>query len=281
MKIMQKIAIGFIRLKFKVLAAFSKKIAAEKAFQLFCTPSAKPIKKMPAIFEKAELINFKFDELTIQGYRWNHPQQHKVLIIHGFNSAAYKFSYYIEAFIKKGYEVLAFDAPAHGNSEGKTTNALKYSEMIKKVIELYGPINNFMAHSFGGLALCLALENNIDDQNTKLVFIAPATETTSAIDTALSMLHLKNIEVRKEFDKVIFNASGKPTEWFSMKRSLQNINAKILWFHDEADDTTPVKDVLKIKEENLPNIQFIITKGLGHRKIYYDAEVKKQVVDFL
>jgi pimeloyl-ACP methyl ester carboxylesterase len=280
MKIMQKLAIRFTRLKFKVLAAFSKKTAAQKAFQLFCTPFAKPIKRVPPIFEKAELINFKLNGLNVRGYRWNRPQRHKILIIHGFASAAYKFSYYAEAFITKGYEVLAFDAPAHGNSEGKTVNALEYSAMIKKIIELYGPINSFMAHSFGGLALCLALENN-GHENTKIVFIAPATETTSSLDIALKMLHLKNDGVRTEIDKVIFKIGGNPTEWYSMKRALQNIKAKILWFHDEGDEATPIKDALKVKEESFHNIQFIITKGLGHRKIYHDPEIKKQVVDFL
>jgi pimeloyl-ACP methyl ester carboxylesterase len=281
MKVGQKLVTGFIKLKLKLLAFFSKKMAAEKAFQLFCKPFAKPIKKVPAVFEKAEIITFNFNGSTIRGYRWNHPKAHKVLIIHGFSSAAYKFSSYVEAFINKDYEVLAFDAPAHGNSEGKTVNALVYSEMIKKVIELYGPVNSFMAHSFGGLALSLALENIQHDDTARIVFIAPATETNTAIDTALNVMQLKDATVRKEIDNIIFKISGKETSWFSMRRAMNNIKAKVLWIHDEDDDATPVNDALKVKEDNHPNIEFIITKGLGHRRIYHDIEVKKRVVDFL
>ena len=84
----------------------------------------------------------------------------------------------MEPLENKGYEVLAFDAPAHGDSEGSTVNAIEYSEMIKKVIELYGPVEAFIAHSFGGIAISLALEQIPHDANTKIVFIAPATETT-------------------------------------------------------------------------------------------------------
>jgi pimeloyl-ACP methyl ester carboxylesterase len=281
MKVIQKLAIGFIRIKLKLLAAFSKKKAAKKAFQLFCTPFAKPIKMIPAVFQKTEKLHFKLNGLMVQGYRWNHPQTNKILIIHGFSSASYKFSNYVEAFIDKGYEVLAFDAPAHGNSEGKTVNAVIYRSMIKKVIELYGPINRFMAHSFGCLALSLALEEIPHDEKTKIVFIAPATETSTAIDTASAMLGLNDIAVRKEIDTIIFEMSGKETSWYSMKRIMYHIKAKILWIHDEQDDTTPVSDALKVKEDNHPNIEFIITKGLGHRKIYHDAEVKKRVTGFL
>jgi pimeloyl-ACP methyl ester carboxylesterase len=181
----------------------------------------------------------------------------------------------------KGYQVLAFDAPAHGNSQGKTINAMEYSQMIDKVIELYGPINGFVAHSFGGIALSLTMEKNVHDKNTKIVFIAPATETTTAIDSAFDILRIKDKGVRTAFDKIIFDGSGKPTEWYSMRRALKNISATVLWIHDEDDDITPLKDALKVKNDCMPNIEFIITKGLGHRKIYRDTAVQNKIASFL
>jgi len=153
--------------------------------------------------------------------------------------------------------------------------------MIKKVMELYGPVNSFIAHSFGGMALSLALEEMVQEEKIKIVFIAPATETSTAIDTASALIGLNDETVRNEIDKLIFRISGKETVWFSMKRAMYNIKAKILWIHDEEDDTTPFSDALKVKEDNHSNIEFMITKGLGHRRIYHDANVKKRVVDFL
>ena len=50
---------------------------------------------------------------------------------------------------------------------------------------------------------------------------------------------------------------------------------------DEEDDITPVSDVLKVRSENHPNIKFVITKGLGHRRIYRDNKVARLIVDFL
>jgi len=281
MKVIQKIAIGYTRFKFRVLSLFSKKLAAKKAFELFSTPRGKPPKQMPAFINKAEPLTFQLNGFNINGYRWNHPQQKKILILHGFSSAAYKFSYYAEAFANKGFEVIAFDAPAHGSSEGKTVNAVIYSEMIKKVIELYGPFHGFLAHSFGGLALSLALENTPHDSNTHVVLIATVTETTSAIDTAMKMLGLKNEEVKKEFNKIIYNLSGQTSEWYSIRRAVKNMQAKILWIHDEDDDITPAADTIKVKEDNHSNIEFMITQGLGHRRIYHDEDVRKRVIDFL
>jgi pimeloyl-ACP methyl ester carboxylesterase len=279
MKLAQRLAIGYIQTKFKLLTIISKRKAAEKAFVLFSTPFLKS--KRPSPTRNADLLNFKLNGLTVKGYRWNHPKPHKVLILHGFGSAAYKFEQYVAPLTSKGYEVLAFDAPAHGDSEGKTTNAIEYAEMIRMVIGLYGPVQGFLAHSFGGIALSLALENTAHDANTKIVFIAPATETTSAVDGAFAMLKIKNAGVRKEFEDIIVKVSGKETAWFSMRRAMQHINAQVLWIHDEDDDITPLHDALKVKEDNHPNINFVITKGLGHRKIYKDPAIKEEVIAFL
>ena len=279
MKLTQRLAIGYVQTKFKLLSAISKKKAAEKALEVFGTPFMKSIRKAP--IKNAEVIHFQLNNKKMNGYRWNHPQPQKALILHGFGSAAHKFEDYALLLIEKGFEVLAFDAPAHGNSEGDTTNAIEYSEMIQEVMERFGPIENFIAHSFGGISLSLALEQVTHDANTKVVFIAPATETTSAVDGAFKMLKLKNETVTNEFEKIILNLTGKNVAWFSMRRAMDHIKASILWVHDEEDDITPWTDALKVKEDNHPNIKFVCTKGLGHRKIYHDDNIKKQVIDFM
>ena len=279
MKLSQRLAIGYVQTKFKLLSAISKRKAAEKALVIFGTPFMKSKRKVPV--ENAEVIHFQLNNKKLNGYRWNHPQPKKALILHGFGSAAHKFEDYAVLLIGKGFEVLAFDAPAHGDSEGDTTNAIEYSQMIMEVMERFGPIENFIAHSFGGISLCLALEQKTHDANTKVVFIAPATETTSAVDGAFKMLKLKNESVRNEFEKIIFNLTGKNVAWFSIRRAMHNIKASVLWIHDEEDDITPWADALQVKEDNHPNIKFVCTNGLGHRKIYHDKSIKKQVIDFL
>jgi pimeloyl-ACP methyl ester carboxylesterase len=279
MKLSQRLAIGYVQTKFKLLSVISKRKAAEKAFVVFGTPFMKSVRKGPV--KNAETIHFQLNNKKMNGYRWNHPQPKKVLVLHGFGSAAHKFEDYATLLVAKGFEVLAFDAPAHGDSEGDTTNAIEYSEMIKEVMQQFGPIAYFIAHSFGGISLSLALEQVPHNENTKIVFIAPATETTSAVDGAFKMLKLKDQAVRNEFEKIIFEISGKKTAWFSMRRAMQNISASTLWIHDEEDDITPWVDALKVKEDNHPNIKFVCSKGLGHRKIYHDESIKKQVIDFM
>ncbi len=275
----QQIAIGYIRTKFKLLSALSKQKAAEKAFQLFCTPQYRNRKKLPPVFEKAEKLNFKFEENHIQGYRWNHPSEKKLLILHGYESSVINFDRYIKPLMKEGFEVLAFDAPAHGRSSGKQINVLSYKNFVLHIHRVYGPIYNFIAHSFGGLALSLALEEMKQDENSRIVFIAPAAETTTAIDSFFNFLKLDN-EVRKEFNKIISEKSGRLPEWFSISRIAENIQGQVLWLQDKDDQMTPLSDVEPIIRKNYPNFKFVISEGLGHRRIYRDNNSFKLILDF-
>jgi hypothetical protein len=279
MRLSQRLVLKYIRTKFSILSSISKKKAAEKAFKLFCTPQYRNRKKLPRIFEQADKLQFSFHNNTIQGYRWNSGAAQKIMIIHGFESSVINFDRYVKPLIKKGYEVLAFDAPAHGRSTGKMINVLLYIEFIHFANEKFGPISNFISHSLGGLSISLALENWKHDEKFRLVLIAPATETSSAIDSFLSFLKL-DTKVRTEFDKVIEKKGGHHPSWFSINRVAPNIKAQVLWCHDKDDTMTPLIDVAPTMKMNYSNFEFYITEGLGHRRIYRDNKVSRKIIDF-
>ncbi len=276
----QRLALSYIRTKFKFLSAISKKKAARAAFRLFCTPQSRDTKELTGIFAEAELLEIKIGDETAAGYRWNKGDRRKVLILHGFESTALNFASYVEPLLEKDYEVLAFDAPAHGRSPGKQITALVYRDLIKYVHEHFGPVKSYMGHSLGGFALSLALAEIPHDETYRAVFIAPSTETSTAISNFFDMLRLKQ-NVQKEFEAHIQLLSGRPISWFSINRTLKDIRAQLLWIHDEDDKITPLADALKVKTENYSNVKMIITKGLGHSRIYRDAEVGRTIVDFL
>lgn len=280
MSLTQRLAISYIRTKFKFLSAISKKKAAHQAFDLFCTPPTRDKKQLPPLFAAAEKLEFAFQENNIVGYRWNKNGNRKVLILHGFESSAINFAAYVEALVKKGYEVMAFDAPAHGYSGGKRITAIVYRDLIKHVDLQYGPVKSFMGHSLGGFVLSLFLADTPHDTRYRAVFIAPSAETSSAITNFFHFLKL-NDQVRKEFEQHIEDISGHPVSWFSISRAMQSIHAKILWIHDEDDLVTPFKDALKVKSENYSNLEFVFTRGLGHSRIYRDPDVVQKVVEFL
>lgn len=280
MKWSQRIALGYIRTRIRLLSVVSRKWAARSAFRLFCTPQRRNRKPLPPLFVEAERLTFLVDGIRVRGWRWNHPGTRKALILHGFESSAVNFERYVRPLIRKGLEVLAFDAPAHGRSEGRIVNAPLYKKMILGIVQRYGPISSYMAHSFGGLSLALALEELPHLETDRVALIAPAAETTTAIDGFFRFLRF-GPALRSAFDQLIRDRSGVGPEWFSIRRTLPGIRAHILWVHDERDDVTPVRDALRVKEDAFPNVSFLLTQGLGHRRIYRDNNVTRRIVEFM
>lgn len=152
--------------------------------------------------------------------------------------------------------------------------------MLRTIEQNYGPFHSYMGHSLGGLAVALFLENTPHNKVTRLVLVAPAVETTSAVDLFGRALRLSP-EVMKEMDDYVQETSGHHFDWYSLRRALHHVHATTLYLQDDEDRVTPVREALKVRDDAHPNLKFIFTNGLGHRKIYKDAEVMARIVAFL
>lgn len=280
MGLKEKLILGYLRTKFNLLSLLSKKKAAEAAFTLFTTPQIKVRKELPPAFSTATELDVTFLSYQIKGYCWNQASDKKLLILHGFESTSVNFAQYVKPVTDEGFAVYAFDAPAHGRSSGETVNAMVYRDFIKTVNQKYGPFKYFICHSFGGLALSLALEEIPHDDTYRVVLIAPATETTTAVDQLFRLFRLRP-SLRKAFEDYIHAKGGHGSAWFSVNRASDQIQARVLWVHDKDDDMTPLSDVKPVMNKNFPNFEFYITEGLGHRRIYRDKNVENKIVDFI
>ncbi|HEY4291176.1 MAG TPA: alpha/beta fold hydrolase [Puia sp.] len=282
LKINQKLAIGYVRARLNILSLVSPRKAVVKAFRIFCTPQQRVTKKGSALFEGGERLSLRLDKHTVRGHRWQ-PDQNplkKVLIAHGFESASRNFEAYVGALVKKGYEVVAFDAPAHGQSGGRRMLLTDYVKMLRLIEQNYGPFQSYLGHSLGGLAVALFLENHPHRRETRFVLVAPAVETTVAVAAFTGLLHLPP-EIGTGMDEYVQEITGHNFSWYSLRRALNQIQANVLYLQDEDDRVTPLKDALLVRSDGHPNIQWVITKGLGHRKIYKDPEIMARIVDFL
>ncbi len=133
--------------------------------------------------------------------------------------------------LEKGYEVLAFDAPAHGISGGRKITLPLYIDTLAAVYRQYGPVQLFLAHSFGGHALVHFLETLPPDASFRLALVAPATKIVTSIDQLFELLRL-SLPVRKEFDHMISERGKVPAGYYSIARAIAGIKMPVLWVHD-------------------------------------------------
>ncbi|SJZ51328.1 alpha/beta hydrolase [Sediminibacterium ginsengisoli] len=286
MKLAQRVVIGYYRTKLRTIGMLSPDKAAASAFRLFCTPyPGSRLRKMPPLFHKALKVSLPVNGLKVKGFHWTSratPNGKKVLIVHGFSSQSYKFEKYVSLLTQEGFEVFAFDAPAHGESEGSQINAILYRDTIIGIEKSFGPFDGIIAHSLGALSTTLAMEQLSQPVNPdkKIVLIAPATETTTAFDHFCKMLRIR-AEVKSLFAQVIEKVANQPLNYYSASRIVPLLPMQVLWIHDKQDAICPFDDTLPVRETPPQNLQFIATDGLGHNRIYHDKEVKNQVIRFL
>ena len=282
MKLIQRIVLTFYSAKFRAMALISREKAAKAAFEFFCTPySKRRTFEAPGSFKKANKLTFEFQNHQIHGFQWKPtvPNGYKILICHGFDSQSYKFDSYVEPLLHQGFELFAFDAPAHGLSSGKTITAVLYSDMLTKVFAEYGPFGGIIAHSFGGIAVTLALEQLEGNLPKRLVLIAPATETTRSLNDFCRLLKISR-DVKKDLEKLILQISGQPVSWFSVARIIPSLSIPTLWLHDVKDTVTPYDDMKHLPDLQMPHVESVLTENLGH-SLYKDEAVAKKIIGFL
>jgi len=275
----QQMMLSYFKTKIRLASLASVRWGAQIAFDMFSTPYRKSKKPKPTIFKQAENIKITVNDCQINGYKWNPSANKQLLILHGFESRAYKFDMYIAPLLNKGWGITIMDAKAHGKSEGKQIILPDYVAMIETLEKIYGKFSGYLAHSFGGIAVSLHLEKSPND-DAKLALIAPATETETAILLFSKIVGLK-AQVVNTIDDLILEKSGKPTSFYSLKRIVPTLNNKILWVHDQNDKITPLSDVQPLIDQHPRNVEFVITNGLGHSRIYKEEKVIDRVVDFL
>ncbi|WP_018628259.1 alpha/beta hydrolase [Niabella aurantiaca] len=276
---------NFIKELFKVrirlLALVSKERAGNTTFRIFCTPLGKAGYSLTPVLRSAEQLAHTFQGQQLKGYRWNNGAGRKLLIAHGFRSHTQRFEHLIPLLVEKGYEVVAFDAPAHGLSSGRQINAVDYTRLISELTVQYGPFDAYIGHSFGGLAIALATAELPENASVKIVLFAPAADTAGLATVFLKEMQVTDPGVRQHFYNNVVRISGRGLDWFTIRRCLPALKSAVLWIHDTQDPVTPVSEALEIQRLAPSNIRFIFTEGLGHSRVYRNESVLKEVAGFL
>jgi len=174
--------------------------------------------------------------------------------------------------------VLSFDAPAHGRSSGKQTNLYEISNTILGLQRRYGKFHAIISHSFGNPCTALAIQHGL--KTNRLVSISPPATTIGLIDKFTQALNIAN-KTRDKLVKRIENIFGAHIwEDLSMKNLVKQINQPAMVIHDVNDTDIPWKEGQAVAH-NWNNAPFMLTTGLGHRRILRDEKVINAAVEFI
>lgn len=243
------------------IGVFSSNYAAQLAIKLLSSPQKGRIKP-----EEAEYLNeaiqedIIYNDLIIKTYRWTGNKE-TILLVHGWESNTFRWKNLIKLLTHLNYNIVSLDAPAHGSSQGKTFNAIIYSEWINVVAKKF-EASTIIGHSFGAMATVFCLHKHHLSFAKKVVLLGAPSNYEGILSRYTKMMAY-NKKVTEAINQHFFKSFNYLPEYFSASTFSKNLKVKGLIIHDIKDKIIPYQDGLDYKK-NYKNSEFISTKGLDH-----------------
>lgn len=256
------------------------KLTAQQALTLFCTPQRRALPTDAERFlDTAGRITIMHGTRGLAGYVWGRENAPTVLLVHGWESHAGNMRGFVPLLLARGLRVVAMDAPAHGASPGSQTNLIDYGDALYNATRQLGPLHGIIAHSFGAPATVGMLERYPQVDVERLVLIG----------SPCVLRHvLTGFAANTGLDAATFNAMmrllekqvGYSVDWFSVDRMTVARQRQVLLVHDRQDEIVPFSEGQRIAHA-WTDAHFLVTAGLGHRRLLRDAAVIGQIVAFM
>lgn len=267
-----------IQWTFPKVEALAPRFAYRWFEQLFFSPPRYPIPNHEQdVLKHARLFEVQAGNQTVACYSWGSGPV--VLLVHGWAGRASQFKSFIEYFTAAGYTTVAFDAPAHGRTPGKTTNLFEFKEAIFEIEKAVGNISAIVAHSFGGGASLFAMSEGLKTRT--LITIATPVLADDIIDEFAARLNASS-KAKANLKQVVLEKYNRSFDEFMSTHFITRLKEEInlLVLHDEHDKEVPLRNAARLTEA-YPRALFHKTRGLGHVRILRDATVIEMCRNFI
>ena len=271
-----------IRRLFKLLESVNPQIAGKAALALFTHPMAPAVRteaeKRLVRKAQSKLAAATRDDLKVRGYRiatyhFAHAAEEKLgtaLLVHGWTSTAAFMTASVDELRARGFDVVAFDLPAHGNSSGRRALLMDCIHAMLAVADRYGPIDRVIAHSFGGPVSTMSLISERSaalSSATQLVFIAAPnrlSDVTAGYTRALGI----SPNVQKVFEDLLVAPFGGDLAAMDANVLLADLPNPITIVHSTDDREVPFDAAERFAKLG-GNVALQPLEGLGHRRILH------------
>lgn len=264
-----------LRGTFTAVQAVSSDGAGWLGDRLFCTP---PTSRVPTA-SRAVLARATRSWVVSEGRRvavWRWGEGPAVALMHGWGSRAARLATHVPVLLERGFSVVAFDAPAHGESEGRLGSGIEAARALREVARTV-PLFGAIGHSLGSAATLIAMDDGLALE--RAVLIAPPSNIGAYADRFAELFHLT---------PAAYAAMRRRTEtrlrfrWddFDLLAMASRRTEPVLLIHDRGDDEVAWDNGARLAAA-WPGATLVSTDGLGHHRIAHDPGVVARAADYL
>jgi pimeloyl-ACP methyl ester carboxylesterase len=259
----------------RLLSWMAPQRAEALALRLFATPR-RPIRTGDP---ETTLPGHRF---TIEGgghrlAAWDWGRGPTVILTHGWSGHAGQMAGFVAPLVQAGYYVVAFDHPAHGQSEGKQANYLTVAAALTAVARRVGPVHAVIGHSFGCTATVLALARGLPVE--RVVLVAPPAESPLFARAFGRAIGLPAARVEGMVERIRV-AVGGDLAALDARQLARRLTTPALIVHDPADREVPFAHAEAIAAA-WPGARLHPVSGLGHYRLLRDPAVIERAVEFV
>ncbi len=270
---------SLLRLGLETVGTLAPSLAGMWAARIFVTaPPRQPSHlREQEVLAKAETFHLQVGQQRLAALRWGTGPV--VVLVHGWGGRGSQLSSFVEPLVRAGFGVVAFDGPAHGASDGRTSSLPGFARALSAVIREVGPVHAVVAHSMGAAACMLAIRQGASVP--RAVFLAPPANAHDFFEKFATYFSLRadvaraaeaHLERRLRMQWSELEARAMASEAGS--------RVPLLVFHDQEDKDVAWANGAKVAAA-WPGAELVTTKGLGHFRILRDANVITDAVRFL
>jgi pimeloyl-ACP methyl ester carboxylesterase len=265
-----------IRLAMRLLARIAPGAAEAWALRLWSTPRRPRPARPPEVPElAARAVGVQVQGLRLAAWAWGRGPT--VLLVHGWSGYASQMAAFVAPLVAAGFQVVAFDQPSHGQSEGSRSHGPLMRDAVLAVAAQVGPVHALVAHSLGATAAVLALTAGLAAE--RVVLVAPPAETSPfarAFAAALGLSSARTAGMLERARRMV----GVDLSALDLRGIAPRMRAALLVVHDTDDRDVPFAHGQAIAAA-WPGGRLRVTNGFGHVKPLRRPEIVQEVVDFV
>lgn len=271
---------------FKVAGEVAPSTTLPILVKLLFTPTKRRLKPPhEALLTQAEKHTLKTHEfqapdkkLKVAYYTWGKGEK-LVILVHGWDAKALDYYKLIPILVEQGYKVIAFDGPAHGQSEGESTHLMHFRYVLQDLINKVGEPYAIIGHSMGGGAACyLLMESKLSIKRLGLLAIPIVSQRY--FEGMFNFMKVP-VKMQKLFFKGMKEKIGVGIEQYNLITRPEQIKAEeILMMYDPNDEVISLKDNKDFLKAR-PTVKHLEVKDAGHNGILKDKRVFEALVEFL
>lgn len=258
------------------LSYLAPKIAGELCFKIFCRPRKRVINSQQTSFlATARYRDFVFGNEKVALFHWPNIGP-SVLLLHGWESQSGRWMNLIKMLQNAGFSVVAFDAPAHGNSGFKYFNPKLYGDIALAVTREYQP-EFFVGHSIGGASLCYLLSQCNSESVQAAVLMATPASHDCIYGRYAKILGLRP-SMKNLLESAIKRNLGVDPRDFDCRLFAAKIHCEVLNVYDLNDEIVPAGESIAIAN-SFQKSKSLVFEDVGHRMKH--EKVIRQIANYI